>query len=611
MQSDRGAAPVQLRELSEYTCWQHPFRESHIYMHPAQQHPMRAQIVSSFESENPSEIGGLLLGRIILERAGMSIVIEDVEFIESSGKYFNSCPADVAKLTSALNGPPKRADLTYVGYFRSHIRDGLFLSAEDGELAEGRLRHPDAIFLVVKPHDSGICTGGFFCWQNGFLEKEFSRREAPFGLLERREIEPFEPGGERFGQPNAAVAPLEPQSATTELETAAQVENYRNELAITGQPFNTATMADAAGQSLRLSPPERQRKWRRLAVQAAALLCIGVIAGFTSVLLLQKRLRISHASPGIGLHVERAPGGQFDVTWNRDLAALGRVTSGRLSIRDDIVPLELSLDPQQLRNGKLTYFPIGGDVQFRLELFQKGGRSISESIRTITAATAAGLPSEAWAGRRMGKEGVSRTAADTQPKPLKQQPGAARNLALNQSGASRADAILSRAPQSRPISRLAPEARRAPITDKAFHGKPESRGSVPANALAKPASADSSMPHVPHSPAPKESLRTKAARTHTARTTTYVGPTVIQQVRPRIPVSIASLVTSEQTVQITADIDAEGMVTNAQLTANKGRTSGLLGPPALDAVRQYRFRPASRNGVPVPSQSVISFRFKP
>lgn len=66
MESDGGVAPMQPRELSEYACWRHPFRESHIYMHPAQQHRVRAQILDSFESENPSEIGGLLLGRIIL-----------------------------------------------------------------------------------------------------------------------------------------------------------------------------------------------------------------------------------------------------------------------------------------------------------------------------------------------------------------------------------------------------------------------------------------------------------------------------------------------------------------------------------------------------------------
>jgi hypothetical protein len=219
MESDGEVAPIQPRDLSEYACWRHPIRESHIYMHPAQQHRVRAQIIGSFESENPSEIGGLLLGRIILERAGMSIVIEDVEFVESSGKYFNSSPADLAKLTSALNGPPKRADLTYVGYFRSHIRDGLFLSTEDGELAEGRLRHPDAIFLVVKPHDNGICMAGFFCWQNGVLEKEFSYLEAPFGLPEKRKADPAEPSDLILRQPDATTR-SEQDSTAAELQTA-------------------------------------------------------------------------------------------------------------------------------------------------------------------------------------------------------------------------------------------------------------------------------------------------------------------------------------------------------------------------------------------------------
>ena len=203
MASDGGVAPMQPRELSEYACWRHPFRESHIYMHPAQPHRVRAQILDSSSRRILRKLV-VCCWAAFLERAGMSIVIEDVEFVAGSGKYFNSSPADLAKLASSLNGPPKRVDLTYIGYFRSHIREGLFLSAEDGEFAEGRLRHPDAIFLVVKPYDSGICMAGFFCWQNGVLEKEFSPLEAPFGLPEKRKTDPAEPSDLILRQPDAS-----------------------------------------------------------------------------------------------------------------------------------------------------------------------------------------------------------------------------------------------------------------------------------------------------------------------------------------------------------------------------------------------------------------------
>ncbi len=638
MESDGGVAPMQPRELSEYACWRHPFRQSHIYMHPAQQHRVRAQILDSFESENPSEIGGLLLGRIILERAGMSIVIEDVEFVAGSGKYFNSSPADLAKLTSSLNGPPKRVDLTYIGYFRSHIREGLFLSAEDGEFAEGRLRHPDAIFLVVKPYDSGICMAGFFCWQNGVLEKEFSHLEALFGLPEKRKTDPAEPSDLILHQPDAATR-SEQESTAAEVQTAvspwktgpapaAQASlNNRDKpgpmdlstLGRAGSAAPKAEMAKAAEPPLPL-PPENPRKWGKIALQAGALVCVGAIAGCTSLLLLQKRVRIPpdhSASHRIGLHVDRAPSGRLDVTWNRDPAALGGVKGGKLSITGGVAPLELNLDSQQLRNGKLAYFPSRGDVQFRMEFFLNAGRSVSESIRAVTA----GLPSEAWAGRRMGNARAAR-ATDSRSSPLKPQRGPDLNFALKQSGAGRADAqdvggiaalplaMQPGAPKPQPIFRLTPEARRALAPQKALHTKPESLPKS-TNASTEPVFAGFSAPSSLGVPIGKKSLHTNVARSSAVGTAAYVGPAVIRQIRPRIPASIAILVTSEQTVRIIADIDAEGKVTDAELTSNNGPTSALLGHAALDAVRQYRFRPASRNGLPVPSQSMISFRFKP
>ena len=314
--------------------------------------------------------------------------------------------------------------------------------------------------------------------------------------------------------------------------------------------------------------------------------------------------------------MDRAPSGRLDVTWNRDLAALGGVKSGKLSIIGGVAPLELNLDSQQLRNGKLAYFPSRGDVEFRMEFFLNAGRSVSESIRAVTP-----VPSEAWAGRRMGNARASR-AADSRSSPLKPQRGPDLNFALNRSGAGRADAqdaggvatlplvMHPGAPKPRPIFRLTAEARRAPAPQKAIHTKPESLPKS-TNASTEPVFADFSAPPASRAPTGTKSLRTNVVRSSPVGTAAYVGPAVIRQVRPRIPASIAILVTSEQTVQIIADIDAEGKVTEAELTSNNGPTSALLGHAALDAVRQYRFRPASRNGLPVPSQSMISFRFKP
>lgn len=644
MQSNRGVPGLRLRGLSEYTCWQHPFRECHIYMHPAQQARVQTQILSTFKSKDPSEVGGLLLGRIVPVGASMSIVIEDVEFVESSGKHFNSSTADFAKLDAALSGSPTRMGLSYVGYFRSHIREGLFLSAQDGELAERHMRDPDAIFLIIKPYDNGICMAGFFCWQNGSLEKEFSYLEAPFGSLEKRLADPADTDAEGFHQPDAetvseqetlavelpiAIAARELVSAPAAQTPGSHGDGPRHELIVpdlakTTQERSMATALPTANpheRPVRPPAPEPSQKWRRLALQAVALLGIGLVAGYTSLLLLEKRFRVptgGHVSQGIGLHVDRTPGGQLDVTWNRDLSAVGGVTGGKLSITDGAVRHELNLDLPQVRNGALAYFPSGGDVQFRLELFVDANHSISESIRTVIARSPAGMSAEPRVDNTVASGTAGRRLRPSKPPSLPK-----RNLALRQPAAAHANAsdtraatltlpaLSARRPAHRTTFELGLDTRRTAAPQTTVQSKPEllpaqltrsePPGTVFADFSARPAS------NVP----PRVERLSTAAPPAAVATADYVGPAVIRKISPRIPMSVAGTITSEQIVQVTAEIDAEGKVKNARLTGSKGAISGLLGPAVLDALQYYRFRPASRGGVPVPSQSVISFKFKP
>jgi len=90
----------------------------------------------------------------------------------------------------------------------------------------------------------------------------------------------------------------------------------------------------------------------------------------------------------------------------------------------------------------------------------------------------------------------------------------------------------------------------------------------------------------------------------------YVRPNVqegrlIYQVKPVYP-RLAFQARIEGTVKLLAHIDDLGAI--AQLTLIDGHP--LLVPAAIEAAKQWRYRPAFHDGVPVPVITVISITFR-
>jgi protein TonB len=80
---------------------------------------------------------------------------------------------------------------------------------------------------------------------------------------------------------------------------------------------------------------------------------------------------------------------------------------------------------------------------------------------------------------------------------------------------------------------------------------------------------------------------------------------LIKRVEPRYPVN--ALATHTQgTVQIDATIDKEGRVLNPKVLSG----SVLLASAALDAVRQWRYKPYLLDGQPVEIHTQITINFK-
>ena len=103
-------------------------------------------------------------------------------------------------------------------------------------------------------------------------------------------------------------------------------------------------------------------------------------------------------------------------------------------------------------------------------------------------------------------------------------------------------------------------------------------------------------------------LASSAAKPSLARVRVSQGVSqglLIKQVQPKYPVN--ALATHTQgAVQIEATIDKEGRVINPKVLSG----SPLLAPAALEAVRQWRYKPYYLDGDPVEIQTQITIKFK-
>lgn len=103
-------------------------------------------------------------------------------------------------------------------------------------------------------------------------------------------------------------------------------------------------------------------------------------------------------------------------------------------------------------------------------------------------------------------------------------------------------------------------------------------------------------------------LASSAAKPSLARVRVSQGVSqglLIKQVQPKYPVN--ALATHTQgAVQIEATIDKEGRVINPKVLSG----SSLLAPAALEAVRQWRYKPYYLDGDPVEIQTQITIKFK-
>ena len=110
-------------------------------------------------------------------------------------------------------------------------------------------------------------------------------------------------------------------------------------------------------------------------------------------------------------------------------------------------------------------------------------------------------------------------------------------------------------------------------------------------------------PKQPVAPAPASATATAVIKTLPDR-----DPEPIERIKPTYPPDALSR-GDQGYVTVSVEIDAQGLPTDVGLSRSSGHDA--LDQSALDAVRQWRFRPAIRLGKPVASRLEVPILFKP
>lgn len=307
----------------------------------------------------------------------------------------------------------------------------------------------------------------------------------------------------------------------------------------------------------------------------------------------------------------REENGRLHVVWNRDSAAVHSAVSGVLEIVDSSGPVTITLPKPDIDGGSIIYKPESGDVTFRLQLVDAEGKSLGEMVRVLGNGP---LPDTTASARPRRAAGDVAAVAPTAPSfPVRnvaaqgfQIPAVARFPALpadtSLSAPVQASAVTKDSGAIVASSHLAaplPTQPRAPapVTEpSAATVKPVSTAQVPA---APPVTRIATPPPQVTAPVPPPAAPTQV----------IVPPLPLHKVSPVFDNSgrVPWLTYKQQTVIVVVTVDEKGKV----LDARADNKIGLLSQPLVNAARQWTFKPATRGGIPVPSEYTIQFVFRP
>jgi protein TonB len=336
--------------------------------------------------------------------------------------------------------------------------------------------------------------------------------------------------------------------------------------------------------------------WIALGVVACVVLVGGLLFTSGMLRLRNKNLPVSTAETGLALRTERNGGdGSILLTWNRDAEAIKHASRAVLAINDGPQHENVEMDLSQLRNGSIVYSPATADVVFQMEVTAAGqSQPVSETVRVLRTRPSpmpdqtASAPPQAPAPPKPGAQSsaapppASPSAEEDQPKEEK--------VALAQAVKPfRADSLAQRLRPTRPE-----ELPEAPGPVGATPGVTAvNLGGIVGSTIAPPPSA------------PKSSAVAPSQDRKIASGGVIQQAELLRRRDPEYP-KLARESGASGVVELTATIGTDGHVKSVKVL----RGHPLLRQAAVDAVKQWIYRPTMLNGTPVENQSQVTLTFK-
>jgi protein TonB len=273
-------------------------------------------------------------------------------------------------------------------------------------------------------------------------------------------------------------------------------------------------------------------------------------------------------------------GADWKLGWSRDALARLNALGAMLTIRDGGVERLQFLSAQDLAAGTVIYIPRTSDLSFNLKVTVANGPEIEEQIRVLGADSGDG-PQLAQSVPRAGE--------------------AARQAAPAEETTALAQAEREFQP---PPARIA----RSTAPDTALPEVPLPAAAVPqlpqTTPVAPPPPRQTALNPAPPSPAPPNPAPNAAPAAPVVRTDASPLRTV-PAAWPRNAVRSGAM-----DIRIRVQIDVRGRVVGATPLQRTVANYPFV-DSALSAARMWTFTPAVENGKPVPSESVLTFKFTP
>ena len=171
-------------ELGSYYRWDEPDTNLTVLLKPETVDRLQTAALAEIDprAHSGDEVGGVLLGWTESDNGRTRIVVEEFEQVyceHRKGPSYSLSREDNVLFEAALDWGRTRRGCRPVGYWRSHLRRGMFLSSDDLALIHRHFPDPESVFLLIKPLANGACTAGLFFWKDNRIQAEFTGSEVP------------------------------------------------------------------------------------------------------------------------------------------------------------------------------------------------------------------------------------------------------------------------------------------------------------------------------------------------------------------------------------------------------------------------------------------------